>query len=71
MKVSAAEALSLPVSERIQLVAEIWDSIAEFPEGIELTPSTRKLLAKRLEVYRMNPGEGSPWQEVKRRITSR
>jgi putative addiction module component (TIGR02574 family) len=71
MKVSAAEALDLPVSERIQLVAEIWDSIAEFPEEIELTSSTRKLLAKRLEAHRVNPDTGSPWQEVKRRITSR
>jgi len=40
------------------------------PEKIELTPSTRKLLAKRLAAYRTNPDEGSPWKEVKRRIVS-
>ena len=39
--VSAAETLDLTISERIQLVTEIWDSIAEFPEEIELTSSTR------------------------------
>jgi len=71
MKVSAAETLNLPISERIQLVTEIWDSIAEFPEEIELAPSTRKLLAKRLVAHRANPDDGSPWQEVKHRITSR
>ena len=71
MKVSAAETLDLPISERIQLVTEIWDSIAEFPEEIELTPATRKLLAKRLVSYRANPEDGSPWQEVKRRIVSK
>ena len=71
MKVSAAETLDLPIAERIQLVTEIWDSIAEFPDEIELTPSTRKLLAKRLAAYRSNPNAGSPWQEVKHRITSR
>ena len=71
MKISAAETLDLPISERIQLVTEIWDSIAEFPEEIELTPSTRKLLAKRLAAHRANPDRGSPWQEVKHRITSR
>lgn len=71
MKLSAAEALDLPISERIQLVAEIWDSIAECPEEIELTPATRKLLAERLATYRANPEKGSPWQEVKRRIVSR
>ena len=71
MKVSAAETLDLPISERIQLVTEIWDSIAEFPDEIELTPSTRKLLAKRLAAYRSNPNAGSSWQEVKHRITLR
>lgn len=70
MKLSAAEALDLPISERIQLVTEIWDSIAEFPDEIELTPSTLELLAKRLAAYRANPEEGSPWQEVKQRISS-
>ena len=71
MKLSAAETLDLPISERIQLVSEIWDSIAEFPDEIELTASTRKLLAKRLAAYRANPDEGSPWREVKNRISSR
>jgi len=71
MKVTAAETLNLPVSERIQLVTEIWDSIAEFPDKIDLTPSTRKLLDKRLAAFRENPNQGSPWQEVKRRIISR
>jgi putative addiction module component (TIGR02574 family) len=71
MKVSALETLKLSISERIQLVSDIWDSIAEFPDEIELTPSTRKLLAKRLATYRANPDEGSPWKEVKKRITSR
>jgi len=71
MKISAAETLDLPISERIQLVTEIWDSIAEFPDEIKLSPSTRKLLAKRLAAYRANPNAGSPWQEVKHHITSR
>ena len=71
MKVTAAETLNLPVSERIQLVTEIWDSIAEFPDEIELTPATGKLLDKRLAAYRENPEQGSPWEEVKRRIISR
>ena len=68
MKFSAADALELPVSERIQLVAEKWDSIAECPEQIDLTDQTRELLRKRLAAYRANPTAGSPWAEVKRRI---
>lgn len=68
MKVSAAQILDLPVSERIQLVTEIWDSIAEFPEEIELTSATLELLARRLAAHRLNPHEGSPWQQVKLRV---
>jgi len=68
MKFSAADTLELPISERIQLVAEIWDSIAECPEQIELSKETRQLLRKRLAAYRANPSAGSPWAEVKRRI---
>ena len=70
MKVSAIESLELPISERIQLVTEFWDSIAAVPEKIELTPSTRKLLAKRLETFRSNPDSGSPWVAVRSRIVS-
>lgn len=68
MKITAADALELSVSERIQLVTEIWDSIAACPEKIELTEATRQLLRKRLAAYRANPEAGSPWEDVKGRI---
>jgi putative addiction module component (TIGR02574 family) len=68
MKITAADALELSVPERIQLITEIWDSIAECPEKIELTDATRHLLRKRLAAYRANPSAGSPWEDVKRRI---
>jgi putative addiction module component (TIGR02574 family) len=68
MKLTAADVLELSVPERIQLVAEIWDSVAECPEKIELTDATRRLLRKRLAAYRANPDAGSPWSDVRRRI---
>lgn len=70
MSISAADALSLSVNERIKLVAEIWESIAECPEQIDLSDETRELLRKRLAAYRANPELGSPWAEVKERILS-
>jgi len=70
MKITAADALALSVPERIQLVADIWDSIAECPEKIELTETTRQLLRERLAAYRANPGAGSPWEDVKSRIVN-
>ncbi len=32
-----ADVLSLSVPERIQLVEDIWDTIAEFPEEVRLS----------------------------------
>jgi putative addiction module component (TIGR02574 family) len=71
MKVTAADVLDLPVSERIQLVADIWESIAAFPEEIELTEATRELLRKRMVAHRVNPDAGSPWEDMRKRIVSR
>ncbi len=71
MSVTAADVLDLPVPERLKLVAEIWESIAEFPNDIELTEETRELIRKRLEAYRADPQSASPWHEVKDRILSK
>ena len=68
MKISVADDFELTIEERIQLVADIWDSIAEHPEAVEISPETRELLDQRLAAYRMDPGRGSPWLEVKKRI---
>ena len=71
MKLSAADVLDMSIKERIQLVAEIWESIAACPDEIQLTDATRELLRKRLAAHRAQPDAGSPWEEVRRRIESR
>ena len=65
-----SDVLDLPVSERIELVGDIWDSIAQVPDGIELTEAQRAELDRRLEAYRRDPKAGSPWAEVKARVLS-
>ena len=67
-KVSVADALKLSISDRIQLVGDIWDSIATVPESVSLTAAQREELDRRLEDYRQHPDEGSPWEEVRSRI---
>ena len=66
--ISKAEILKLSVSERILLVEDIWDSIAEIPEEIVLTKAQEQELDARLDSYHENPNEGSPWEMVKDRI---
>jgi len=66
--ISKAEILKLSVSERILLVEDIWDSIAEIPEEIVLTKAQEQELDARLDSYHKNPNAGSPWEMVKDRI---
>jgi putative addiction module component (TIGR02574 family) len=70
-KMSATEALQLSVPERIQLVEEIWDTIASVPEAITLTAAQRVELDRRLKDYRQNKTAGSPWTDVRGRILKR
>jgi putative addiction module component (TIGR02574 family) len=43
-KVSIADVLQLSVSERIQLVEDIWDSLVEIPRPVTLTDAQREEL---------------------------
>jgi putative addiction module component (TIGR02574 family) len=63
-----ADVLSLSVPERIQLVEDIWDSIAEVPEEVGLTDEQKAELDRRLDAYHRNPDEGAPWGLVRERI---
>jgi putative addiction module component (TIGR02574 family) len=62
------EILKLSVSERIQLVEDIWDSIAAEPDALPLTEEQREELDRRLAEAESKPGVGKPWSEVKARI---
>jgi len=63
-----ADILDLAVTERIQLVEDIWDSIAECPESVRLTDAQRVELDRRLDAYHREPTCGSPWAVVRERI---
>jgi putative addiction module component (TIGR02574 family) len=62
------EILKLSVAERIQLVEDIWDSIAAEPDAFPLTEEQRAELDRRLADAEANPGVGTPWSEVKARL---
>ena len=63
-----SKVLQYDIPERILLVEDIWDSIAQCPEAIPVTDSQLKELDRRLEAYHRNPKLGSPWDVVKKRI---
>lgn len=68
--VTVADVLRLSVPERIRLAQEIWDSVVEVPEAVELTPEQAEEIDRRLSAYEKDPAQGSPWPDVKKRILS-
>src|SRR5207249_9859387 len=66
--ISVADVIALPVAERLRLVEAIWDSIAEVPEQLELSPAQAQELDRRLAAFEKDPTQGSPWQEVRARL---
>ena len=68
MAVNLSELLQLPVEERLKLVEALWDSIAEFPEALELSAAQKQELDRRLEDYQNDPEAGIPWAQLKERL---
>ena len=66
--ISVADVVALPVAERLRLVEAIWDSIAEVPEQLELSPAQAAELDRRLADFEKDPTLGSPWEEVRARL---
>lgn len=64
-----SDLLKLPVAERLRLVEAIWDSIAAVPEAVELSAGQRDELERRWKAYEQDPSVGSPWADVRSRIS--
>jgi putative addiction module component (TIGR02574 family) len=67
---SLIDIIRLSIPERLQLVEDIWDSIAAIPEAISLTENQKIELDRRLVEYKLHPETGIPWDRVKEKIQS-
>jgi putative addiction module component (TIGR02574 family) len=66
MNASSLNFKDLPISERIQLVEDIWDSIAEETPGqLQLSTDDRAELHRRLFAYQSDPSSSIPWEQVR------
>jgi putative addiction module component (TIGR02574 family) len=63
-----AEIERMSVPERLQLLDEIWESLAAAPEEVPVTPAQREELRRRVAAYRANPQEGASWEVVKAKM---
>lgn len=63
---------SLSVSQRIQLVGDIWDSIvAENPDAVQLTPAQRAEVRRRVEAHDADPTSAVSWDSVRSELFQR
>jgi putative addiction module component (TIGR02574 family) len=66
MSSTLAELRTLSVAERIQLVEDFWDSIAQdTPEAVALSAAQAQAIRKRLAAHDSDPGSAVPWEAVR------
>ena len=67
------EILKLPLAERLELVQELWDSIAADceHEPYPLTEQQQQDLQRRLAEADADPMSGAHWDEVRERVRHR
>jgi len=65
-----SEILKLSVSQKLQLLEVIWDSITPFPEAVDLTEPQCNELESRLQAYYSNGVAGTPWEELRAKFNA-
>ncbi|MBM3494486.1 MAG: addiction module protein [Armatimonadetes bacterium] len=58
----------LSVDERLRLVERLWESLAENPHSIPLTPSQRAELDRRLDSIDRDGAIGIAWDDMVARL---
>lgn len=59
---------TLPVAERIQLVEDLWDTIATDTKSVRLSEAQTLELDRRLDRFEQCPSGGVEWNVLKTRI---
>ena len=57
--------------DRIRVVEAVWDSIADEPGELSLTPAQEAELKRRIAAHEAAPHETIPWEEVKASLVQR
>lgn len=65
-----AELKALPVNERLQLVGDLWDSIAEDQNALNDPESVVEEVRARKARYLADPDSAISWEAAKHRIRS-
>lgn len=60
----------MSVEDRLALVEEIWDSIANVNGDLPLTPEQKDLLDRRIADLDANPANVLTWEQIKEHVRS-
>ena len=69
MPIQTAEIFELSVAERLTLVEDIWNSIAEDSSKFELSQELREELDRRTEQHYKNPEAGISWEAMEAKLS--
>ncbi|AHG92880.1 addiction module component, TIGR02574 family (plasmid) [Gemmatirosa kalamazoonensis] len=61
----AFDIAQLTVAERLELIEELWASLAARPDLLPLTPAQLALVAERRAEQERDPGSAVPWDVVR------
>jgi len=67
--VSQAELVRLSVEERLALISELWDSLAD--ADIHLTSAQENELERRLASFEADRGDEVTWEQLKAELQQR
>jgi putative addiction module component (TIGR02574 family) len=65
------QVLALPVSDKLALVQDLWDSIAADQDAVPLSEEHAALIDERLASHEANGGAVLSWDEIKAKARSR
>jgi len=71
MRTALQELEALSVPERVQIVEDLWDSIARSNANLSVPQWQKDELARRKNRYLQNPDSGETWEQVKHSILQR
>lgn len=57
-----------PPNERIRLLQELWDMVAEDVAEMSLGEPVRRLLDERIQQHEENPTDVQPWEHTREEI---
>jgi putative addiction module component (TIGR02574 family) len=70
-EIKAKDILGLPVDQRLELVEEIWDSLAADASAVPIAGWHQAELQRRLARHKADPGDVETWGEVRAQLAGR